>query len=61
MKSEIMILEKKTCCKELELVLMKFEQIWKLSKKIINNIIKSNDLDSKPRVKCESYAKGNTN
>ena len=59
MKSKIIILEKKTCNKELELILIQLKKTCKLSEKIINNIFKSNDFESKPRVKYKSHTKGN--
>jgi hypothetical protein len=45
--------------KEIELLLMEFEKICKTNERILSNI--SKDLESKPRVKYKSHAKGNTN
>jgi len=61
MNSKIITFEKKIHDKKVELVLIEFKKICKSSERVINNIIKGNDLDSKPRVKCKSHTKGNTN
>ena len=41
-------------------VLIEYKKISKLRKRIINNIIKDNESDSKSRVKYKSHTKGNT-
>ena len=53
------MLNKKIHDKELELVLMQFKKICKLSKRILNNMSKSHNLGSKPREKYKSHTKGN--
>ena len=55
----MMVLKKKINNKEVELLIIKFMNASELIKRILNNIIKGNNLDSKPRVKHKSHAKRN--